>query len=63
MYHTSSQRQYWTFKSEKEIAELRRKHNQEYRKVHAERMGLDVSLSRQWIEGEWINFKNKNKIG
>lgn len=56
MFHTSSQRQYWTFKSEKEIAELRRKHNHEYRKIHGERMNLDVSLSRQWIESEWIDF-------
>lgn len=47
MFHTSSQRQYWTFKTEKEIAELRRKHNQEYRKIHGERMRLDVSVSRQ----------------
>lgn len=51
MYHTSSQRQYWTFKSEKEITEIRRKHNQEYGKVQCERMRYDVSRSRQWIEG------------
>lgn len=34
MYPVSSQRRYWTFASEAEIAALRLKHNQEYIAKH-----------------------------
>lgn len=42
MYPTSSQRRYWTFKSEQEIADLRLKHNQEFIILHGNRLGLNV---------------------
>lgn len=35
MYPVSSQRRYWTFGSEQEIAELRRKQNEDYIAKHA----------------------------
>lgn len=46
MYPTSSQRKFWTFNNEQEIAELRLKHNQKFVNEHGERLGgLDVSLT------------------
>lgn len=41
MYSMSSQKIYWTFKNEKEIAENRLKHNQQFILKHG--AGLDVN--------------------
>lgn len=43
MFPTSSQRRFWTFRNEKEIEQLRRAHNQEYQKLHGDRLGLNVN--------------------
>lgn len=40
MYPVSSQRRYWTFASEQEIAELRRKQNEDYIAKHAGDMSV-----------------------
>lgn len=45
MYPTSSQRRYWTFENEEEIAKLRIKHNQEFIMRHRYQLGLDVRSS------------------
>lgn len=42
MFPTSSQRRYWTFENEEEIAKLRIKHNQEFVERHRYQLGLDV---------------------
>lgn len=43
MYATSSQRKYWTFKSDQEISELRLKHNQAFVAQHG--ANLDVCIA------------------
>lgn len=47
MYPLSSQRQYWTFKNEQDIAELRRKHNAEFIERHGS--GLNVKLKTKLL--------------
>lgn len=44
MYPTSSQRRYWTFANEREIAELRLKHNQNFVLNHGESLGIGVCI-------------------
>lgn len=44
MYPTSSQRKYWTFANEQEIAELRLKQNQNFVINHGEARGIEVSI-------------------
>lgn len=47
MYATSSQRRYFTFKNEEEIANLRVKHNQEFIAKQNYQLGLSVMRLRQ----------------
>lgn len=49
MFPTSSQRRYWTFKTEDEIRKHREKHNQEFRQYHGDRLGLNVIKTRNAI--------------
>lgn len=44
MYPTSSQRKYWTYQNEREIGELRLKHNQNFVLHHGNVMNIDVSF-------------------
>lgn len=53
MYPTSSQRRYWTFKSEQEIVDLRLKHNQEFVTLHGSRLGLNVRFFAKKLK---VNF-------
>lgn len=41
MYPVSSQRKYWTFSSEQDLAKLRIKHNQDYLEKH----GVEMNVS------------------
>jgi hypothetical protein len=45
MYQTSSQRKFWTYRNEQELAELRAQHNQKF----IERFGIDMDVSRTWM--------------
>lgn len=59
MFPTSSQRRYWTFENEDEIAKLRIKHNQEFVTRHRYQLGLDVISSPtvvQWWTRNFIGF-------
>lgn len=51
MYPVSSQRRYWTFGSEQEIAELRRKQNEEYIAKHAGDMNVKKNNLDETVYG------------
>lgn len=44
MYPVSSQRRYWTFGTEADIAELRRKQNEEYIAKHGGEMDVNKEI-------------------
>lgn len=44
MYPVSSQRRYWTFSSEAEIAALRLKHNQEFIEKHGSIYDVSIAI-------------------
>lgn len=44
MYPTSSQRKYWTFANEEEIADLRLKHNQNFVLIHGDALNVEVCM-------------------
>jgi len=44
MYQSSSQRKFWTYRNEQELAELRAQHNQKF----IERFGIDMDVSWCW---------------
>lgn len=45
MYTRSSQRTYWTFNTEQDIAELRRKHNHLYIEKQNAILNIDVNIN------------------
>ncbi|XP_031636990.1 cyclin-H [Contarinia nasturtii] len=58
MFPTSSQRHFWTFHSEEQIQELRRKHNQEYQQRYNERLNLNPEQQRAFF----LSYEEEQKL-
>lgn len=62
MYPFSSQRRYWTFSSENEIAELRRKHNTEFIAKHGSTLDVvKLTFFLSTIENMSIFFQEPSQ--